>query len=198
MIPDDDQDDEWLETEPDELYSNTGVVCVTCGKLKGFKHYIAKGKYTPACPSCRRKASNRLAQRNRRTALAKLAIIEAAALHRKSVAELRSVNSRINKLMAQARQQIMIFQPKVEAGTATPRTLRALEKREAQVAYYERIRERMLADAAGNALKPMEHYLQDEEIYATYIDRVRNTSKPTASKSGTARTDEPEGMEESA
>lgn len=187
------------EYQPSELYSNTGVACPMCGAIHFMKHHFSNGKFSMLCPTCRRMETNRSAQKKRRVQDAKNEEIARAALHAQYLSTIKMVNTRVNKLMAQAKQQKKHMAAKIVAHGGTMRVYRALARREAQLRYYESVRERMLADATRNQLKPMEHYLQDEELYARYRTEAGTTDKKsTAPKSGAARTDESEGMEERA
>jgi len=196
-------DEDWQEpleeseAQPSELYSNTGVVCPVCSALHLLKHHFAKGKFSFECPACRRRETNRTAQKKRRVAGARATEAANAALHAQYVATIKSINSRVNKLAAQAKQQEKRLRERIAAKGETGRAKRAVVRRKAQLAYYERVRERMLADVVKHELKPMEHYLQDEELYAIYI-RASGTDQPPTAKSGACGTDEPEGMEQGA
>jgi ferredoxin len=194
-----DFDDDWQEPieeseiQPDELYSNTCVACPRCARVSPYKRHLPKGKYNAYCASCRRVKTNRESAARGRIRAREAAGEAAAAAHRAFVAALRHVNSCINRFEAQSKHQAAAMELKVEYGTATPRTLRALARRKAMIGYYEAVRNTMTADLARNALKPMEHYLQDEKLYAAY---KHNTSpdKLAAAESGAVQLDEPEGM----
>lgn len=182
-------DPEEFELEPLKTYTNTGVVCARCGAVHMFKRHISKGVYSPHCPKCRRKDSNRAAAVRYAARAAREAIVAEAMATRRHHAVLKQVKTRITKLSAQAKQQAGIFQRKIDNDTASARTIQAMARRKAQLAYYERVRERMLADVATNQLKPTEHYLQDEELYATYKYQLANSIKPTTPEQETDGSD---------
>jgi hypothetical protein len=192
-------DDDWQEPieesemQPDELYSNTCVACPRCARVSPYRRHLPKGKYDAYCSSCRRVRNNREASARGRIRTREAADEAAAAAHRAYVAALRYINTRINRLEAQSKHQAAALELKIEYGTASPRTLRALARRKALVSYYEGVRTAMTADLARNTLKPMEYYLQDEKLYATYKHNT-NPDKLAAPESGAVQLDESEGM----
>lgn len=183
------------EVQPSEQYSNTGVACRECGAVNPMKRHFARGVFSYECPVCRRKQSNKTAQKKRRVNEAKAASAADAALFKAYKATVKSINTRVNNLTAKSKQQEERLRASMATKGITGRSQRALVRRTAQIKYYEQVRERMLADATKNQLKPIEHYLQDETLYANYLTA---TNKPTTAESGAYGADESEGMEEGA
>jgi hypothetical protein len=190
-----DEEQEPLEYVPSETYSNTGVVCPVCSAVHPIKRHFSSGKFSAECPSCRRRTSNKVAQKRFRVRAGKAAEVARAKLHAQFLAVIKLINSRVNKLMAQAKQQQKRMAEKIAEGDGNKRAHRALLRREAQISYYERVRECMLADATRDQLKPLEHYLQDEELYAQYVAKIARINEPATAKPGVGGVDEPEGVE---
>lgn len=151
----------WLEVEEYSTRANTGVVCGTCGAVNPIKHHMPRGKYSPDCPACRRKLSNRMAQRKFVAKLKQMGEEFDAAMDKQPEIDRRRVILYFNRQQDLNNYRIRKMEARVADGTAKDRTKRQLERRYKVRAYYEAAKEKALGDLETGCLRPLAAYLTE-------------------------------------
>lgn len=134
--------------------------CATCGVVLPKRRFISRAGVKPDCPACRRKASNRAAQKRH---YAKVKAEHGAYLkaHDRALKDLlviatKQANAEIHKNMARIKQMEKIESP-------IPRTVLALERRRALHERLLKAKEAALRDAVAGVYKPFFEYIQRED-----------------------------------
>lgn len=153
--------EEWVETEPILTIKTAGVVCVECGAVNAKKHHMPKGEFSHKCPKCRRKESNRNAQRTFQAKWRAARDAVTAQMETQPARNEQYVNSYFNRAQAGNSHRIKAMESRVQAGVAKARTLTQLRRRYEVRAYYEAAREAALRDLANGELRTLAAYLSE-------------------------------------
>ena len=153
-------ENEWVEvTEPRP--TKTGIACATCGEVLPKRKFISRNKLTSECPTCRRRRSNREAQK-RHYAKVKAEHGTYLNLADRAVKDMLAIvakqaNVEIRKNVVRIKQMEKIENP-------MKRTVVALERRRVLQDRLLRAKEEALRATAEGARKPFFEYIQQADV----------------------------------